>query len=747
MFGLLMKTLQANKVLPQISDTERQALEAGTVWIDGDLFSGNPDFTKMLTEPYSELSKEEMDYINGPVQQLCDMADSHQIAQTRIIPESVIQFMKDNGFFSLLIPKEHGGKDFSTLAISTVMMKVSAFSPIRLANGTYMPCFALTEPTAGSDAASILARCRVFKAEDGSVKLSLNFSKRYITLAPIANIISVAFKLEDPENLLGKGTHPGITVALLHRGTPGLTMGMHHQPIGEAFYNGPIVGENVVVDASAIIGGTANAGMGWKMLMEQLAGGRAVSLPAGAVAGIKGAAASAGAYAKVRQQFGMSIASMEGVQEKLAHIAGMSYLAEATRVFGCSSIDNGQQPPVVSAIMKAYMTEMAREIAIDALDVMAGAGVMQGPSNIIGRAYTCAPVGVTVEGANIMTRTLIVFGQGAIRCHPYALKVVHAIEQNNVPEFRKALLGWIGHVATNTVRTLVRGVTRGWSAGAPVGGATAKYYRRLAWASSRYAWLTDMALFGIGGKLKARGQITGRYADALAWQLMAISTLRRFEAEGSRQEDLPLVQYAVEYALTQVQKAFEGIYANFGKGLLGGVLRTVGALALRLNPVGTTPGDQLAQPCAQAILTLNDQYTRLSEFTPIPKAAATLAETQPGTSRLMFAFGQILKAESVINKIAAARRDAKYKGKIARGPWQQQVQDALQLGVISNAEADQIRVAEEARLAAIQVDTFTPQAFFNNDSVNGVPGFTNDVPPGRFDKPVTDNVVPLARVA
>ncbi|MEK6807127.1 MAG: acyl-CoA dehydrogenase, partial [Pseudomonadota bacterium] len=599
MFTALMKMMKAQKMLPQISDTERQALEAGAVWIDGEFFGGNPDFKRILSENYGKLNPEEQHFLDVTCDELCRLFDRHEVAKSRVMPREVLDFMKQKGFFGMLIPKKYGGLEFSKLAISTIMVKAGTVSGVvstfivitnslgaaelihhygteaqkshylpKLAKGDYIPCFGLTEPTAGSDAASIKAEGQVFKDGDGEIKIKLNFRKRYITLAPVANLISLACKLHDPANLLGKGVDAGITVVMLHKGTPGLTIGDHHDPIGEPFYNGPIIGKDVVVSAKQIIGGTEYAGQGWRMLMEQLAGGRMVSLPAGAIGAMKTIAAVTGPYSMVRQQFGIPIGRMEGVEDKVGKIAALTYAFDAARVFFVSAVDSGHPPPVVSAILKAYSTEVARELGVDSMDVFAGAGIMQGRNNILGTLYSSAPVGVTVEGANIMTRTLIVFGQGATRCHPYALKVVHAVEQDNVAAFRSNLLAWFGQFAMTVLRNLTRTLTRGWSAGSPVSGPTAKYYRRLGWAGTRYAQLTNLAMFFIGGKLKARGKLTGRLADALAWQLIATAALRRFEAEGRKAEDLPLLQYACEYSLAKVQQAFEGIYQNFDAPLV-----------------------------------------------------------------------------------------------------------------------------------------------------------------------------------
>ncbi|WP_334118366.1 acyl-CoA dehydrogenase [Limnobacter sp.] len=755
-FKAIMNGLIKAKAMPQISATERQALEAGTVWIDGQVFSGKPDFAKMFAEPYSKLNQRERDFIDGPVQQLCEMCDPHEIATTRIIPKQAVDFLASSGFYSFLIPQKFGGLEFSANAISTIMSVITAHSPLlstlvvipnslgaaelikhygtqaqkehylpRLATGEYLPCFGLTEPTAGSDAASILARGLVFKNAEGKVQIKLNFRKRYITLAPVANLISLAFKLHDPENLLGKGAEPGITVALVHRGTPGLQMGKHHQPIGDAFYNGPILGQDVVIDADEIIGGADCAGQGWRMLMEQLAGGRAVSLPAGAVGGVRAAAAASGAYARVRQQFGMPIAEMEGIQEKLAEIAAMAYLSEAARVYALSALDNGEQPPVVSAVWKAYLTELSREQAKNAMDVMAGAGVMQGPNNVIGRGYCSAPVAITVEGANIMTRSLIVFGQGAVRCHPYAFKIANALEANDLPTFSSALKGWIGHMVVNTSRLVGLTLTRGHMASTPKIDGVTPYLRKLAWASSRYSFLTDMALITVGGKLKARQQLTGHFADALGWQLLAISTIRRYVAEGEIKEDLPLVQYACEYALAKVQKAFESIYANFGNNAVGFVLRTVGYFSLRVNPIVGSGLDRLVPTVAKTITKSGAQLGRITGDLYMPKfnladldSDEVLANTT-GVKRLMAAFQAVQEAEVVQMKVMQARRSKL----VDKGSVQEMSEAALAKGIITVADKKLLDRANRLGLEAIMVDEFTPQEFFGDSSVTYAPGF------------------------
>lgn len=741
MFAALMKFLKARNLLPKISDTERQALEAGQVWIDGEIFGGNPDFRKMLAENYNKLTPEERAFLDGPTEEVCRMIDRYEVTRTRRAPEPVLAYLRKQGFFGLLIPKEYGGKGYSALLRSCVMAKLSPVSSIintyvlipnslgaaelilhygtdaqkqyylpRLASGEYIPCFGLTEPTAGSDAASIKAEGHVFKGVDGMPRIKLNFRKRFITLAPVSNLISVACQLHDPENLLGKGVHPGISVVLVHKGTPGLRIGDHHEPIGDPFPNGPIIGQDVVVPADSIVGGPAYAGQGWRMLMEQLAGGRAISLPAGAIGAMKSAMAVTGAYSMVRQQFGIPIGRMEGVEDKIGKIAALTYAFEGARVFACSAIDNGRQPPVVSAVLKAYSTEVARELGRDSMDIFAGSGVMQGPNTIVGTGYAAAPVAITVEGANIMTRTLIIFGQGAIRCHPYALNLVKAIENDDATAFRNNLLGWLGHFFASIGRSVVRTLTRGFSFGSPVPGATATYYRRLGWASARFAMLTDLAMSFIGGKLKRHGKLTGRYADALAWQFIAFSALRRFEAEGRNAEDLPLVQYACEYSLRQIQEAYEGIYANFNAPLVGLWMRTVGSWMLRLNPLARPLSDALSHNAAQTIDRYDEQYKRLVD------GVFQAPETHPGAGRLMKAFRLVTEARPTAKRVILAQRAKKLTPHLLPA---EAADEAVKAGIINAQEAQILKHALAARLEAIEVDVFTPSQFYVDLDKNG----------------------------
>src|SRR5262245_34641249 len=681
MFGWLAAAAKARDLVPRMSATEREALEAGTGWVDGDLFSGRPDFARILREPWPQLTPEEQAFLDGPVEEVCGLVDEWELNRRREFPPRVLPFLREHGFFGLVIPKEYGGRAFSALGCSAVFGKLTSRSlalsslvlipnsvgPAELiatygtedqkerylrplASGAEIPCFALTEPHAGSDAAAMRSQGVVFRTADGRLSIRLDFEERYITLAPIATLVGLAGKLRDPENLLGKGEEPGITCVLVPASAPGVSIGRRHDPMGVFFPNGPIAGRDVVVGVDDIIGGPAWAGRGWQMLMEALSGGRGVSLPAQSAAGVRVAALGVGAYAAVRQQFGMPIGRFEGIEEPLARIAGTSYLLDAARVFTCGAVDSGKKPSVVSAVLKYQATEALRRALLDAMDVLGGAGICMGPRNLLARGYTSAPIGITVEGANILTRTLIVYGQGAIRCHPFAQREMEALARGDGDAFVGAVVRHLLFLVRNLVRSALLGLTRGGLARSPVRGRTARYYRRLAWASATFATLSDLAMISLGSRLKRRGKLTGRFADALSWMYLALATLRRYEAEGRREEDLPLVQWAAEHALAHVQAAFEGIRRNFGTGLVGAVLRGPVALFGRLNPVGSPPSDRLGERVARLLMSPGPVRDRLAENLYVP------SDPRQALGRLQNAFRLVIEAAPVLDKIREASK-------------------------------------------------------------------------------------------
>jgi acyl-CoA dehydrogenase len=739
MFAWLAAAAKARDLVPRMSATEREALEAGTVWVEGELFSGRPDFARILREPYPQLTPEEQAFLDGPVEEVCRMVNEWELNQAREFPPEVLPFLRKHGFFGLVIPKEYGGRAFSALGCSAVFGKLTsrslALSSLvlipnsvgpaeliaaygtkdqkdgylpRLASGEDIPCFALTEPHAGSDAAAMRSRGVVFAGTDGRLYLRLDFQKRYITLAPMATLIGLAVKVQDPRNLLGKGEDVGITCVLVPASAKGVEIGRRHDPMGVFFPNGPIDGRDVVVPVDEIIGGPAWAGRGWQMLMEALSGGRGVSLPGQSAAGVRMAARGVGAYAVVRQQFGMPIGRFEGIEEPLARIAGTSYLLDAVRVFTCGAVDSGKKPSVVSAIAKYHATEALRRVLNDAMDVFGGAGICVGPRNLLARGYTSAPVGITVEGANILTRTLIIYGQGAIRCHPHAQQEMAALARGDGDAFVGAVVRHLVFLLRNLVRSALLGLTRGWLAMPPVSGPTARYYRRLAWASATFATLSDLAMITQGSRLKQRGKLTGRFADALSWMYLALATLRRYEAEGRRPEDLPLVEWAVGHSLAQVQAAFEGIRGNFEAPVLGWLLRGPVALFSRLNPVGTPPSDRLGARVARLLTTPGPVRERLGEGLYIP------TDPQEAVGRLERAFRLVSEAAPVIDKIRQATR----AGRLPKGAPEALTSAAREAGIIEASEAALVCEAVAAREDSIQVDSFSLAEYQRRDPVD-----------------------------
>ncbi|MBF2073785.1 MAG: acyl-CoA dehydrogenase [Synechococcales cyanobacterium C42_A2020_086] len=739
----LMRQLQARSVLPTISDTERAAIEAGTVWIEGEFFSGKPDFNRIRSEPYPTLSAEVQAFLEGPVEQVCRMATDWQIYQRHDLPPQVWDYLKQERFFGMMIPKFYGGLGFSNLDYSSVMVKLASRSFIhtatvgvtnslgpaklllnygtpaqkdyylpRLARGEEIPCFALTEPTAGSDAASITSQGVVFRGEDGQLYLRLNFRKRYITLGAIATLIGLAFKLADPENLLGKGEMVGITCALIPADTPGVILGKRHDPMGVPFYNSPIEGKDVVIPVDQIIGGVEQAGQGWKMLMQTLAAGRGISFPASCTGVAKFVARVTGAYATVRRQFGLPIGRFAGVQEPLARIGGFTYLMEAARLYTCGAVDSGKKPAIVSAIAKYQFTELARRIVNDGMDVLGGAGICRGPRNLLANLYTAMPIPITVEGSNILTRTMMIFGQGVIRCHPYLYAEVTALQQQDVVAFDRALWHHIGFVIRNGVRAVVLGLTRGRLARVP-SDPTARYYQKLVWASATFACLTELVLLRFGGSLKRHETITGRLADVLSWLYLGTATLRRFEAEGSPVADLPLVDWVLNYSLAQIQQGFEGVLRNLPLPMGRELLLT----AFRLNPIASDPADALGSQVAQRLQTPGPDRDRLTAGIYLP--------TQPdeALARLEQAFQLCDQAEAVFQRI----KDASRAGTLPTGKPNQLIRAAVAAGVITEADAERIAAAEAARDQAIQVDAFP----FNQQP------FQNQMPAALFQSDIT----------
>lgn len=737
--SVIMKGLTALKILPTISETEREALDAGTVWVDGEFFSGKPDFKKINSEVYPQLTTEEQAFIYGPVEEVCSMVDDWDVQRRKDLSPEVWDYLKQKGFFGMMISKEYGGLGFSNLACSIVLAKLVSRSPTlnvtvsvpnslgpakllshygteaqknyylpRLARGEEIPCFALTEPSAASDATSMTSSGVVFKGEDDQLYLRLNWKKRYITLVTISTLLGLAFKLRDPDNLLGKGEDLGITCALVPSNTPGISLGTRHDPLGVPFYNSPTEGQDVVVSIDQIIGGIDGAGQGWKMLMDSLASGRGVGLPAMSAGIAKLVTRVASAYSTVRKQFGLSLGRFEGIEEPLARIGGFTYMVDAAGIYICGAIDNGAKPSVISAIAKYHTTELARKITNDGMDILGGAGISRGPRNLLANIYIAAPIGITVEGANILTRTMIIFGQGLIRCHPYVQKEIESLNNGDLTAFDEALWGHIGWLVRNGFRSVMLSISRGYLAGSPVSGPTANYYRKLAWASASFALISDIAMASLGGALKRREKLTGRLADILSWMYLGLATLRRFEAEGRQQKDLPFVHWAMQEAFTQIQQGFDGIFKNMPVPVLGAILRGPVALWSRLNPIGTPPSDKLGHQIAHNLQEPGLQRDILTKDIYIPSS------TNEALGRLERAFLLSYKGEDVLKNIKEAIR----AGKLPKARPELLLEKALEAGIISDDEANLVRDAEEARLDVIQVDAFEPDEYLGKNIPN-----------------------------
>lgn len=730
----LMKLLDALNFLPAISETERTAIEAGNVWVDAELFSGKPDLNRLAAESYPELTDEEQAFLNGPVEELCAMVDDWSVFVRKGFTDEVWEYMREHRFFGLIIPEKYGGHEFSASAHSAIIAKLSSrCGPLattvmvpnslgpaellmhygtdeqkdhylpRLATGEEMPCFALTEPTAGSDAGSMTAEGEVFKGDDGELYIRLNFTKRYITLAAISTLIGLAFKLRDPENHLGKGEYPGITCALIPSDTDGIKLGRRHDPMGIPFYNCPIDGEDAVVSVDQIIGGPEQAGNGWRMLMESLGVGRGISLPAQSLGGAKVATRALGAYTAIRRQFGINIGRFEGIEEPMARIGGFTYLMEAARRYTCAGLDIGEKPSVVTAIAKYNFTELARKIINDAMDIQGGAGISRGPRNIFAHGYMSMPIAITVEGANILTRSLMIFGQGAIRCHPYAYDEIDALSRGDLKAFDDNFWKHVGHVGRNKARAILMSLSRGNIALSPVSGPAAKYYKKLSWASASFAFLADIALGSYGGGLKIKEKISGRFADILSWMYLATATLRRYDAEGQNKEDQIFFEWSMQYAFAQIQEAFDAIYREIKVPGLSWLFRGPVALWSRMNRIGSMPSDKLGHKVAQAMQRRGEQRDRLTDGIYIPD------DKEEALGRYEHAMKLLEEAEPVYKKIRVATK----KKELPKTQPRFVIDEALEKDIITEEEAERIRKAENARVDVVQVDEFTLDEYEN----------------------------------
>ncbi|MBE9548985.1 MAG: acyl-CoA dehydrogenase [Proteobacteria bacterium] len=720
-------------VLPTMSDTEREALEAGTVWWDAELFSGKPKWKKLLEVKKPELTDEEQAFMDGPVKTLCAMLDDWEIRQNNNLTEEIWDYLKKHRFFSMIIPKEYGGLDFSPFANSAVVMMVSSrnvtaavtimvpnslgpgelllhygtdeqknyYLP-RLASSEDIPCFALTAPAAGSDASGMPDEGVVCMGEfEGKevLGLSVTWDKRYITLAPVATVLGLAFRAVDPNGLLGSKEDLGITCALIPTSTPGVEIGARHIPVGSAFLNGPTRGNAVFIPMEWIIGGQARIGQGWRMLMQSLAAGRAISLPALGTAGGKSAAIFSGAYARIRRQFNMPIGYFEGIEEPLARIGGNAYRMDAARQLTLAALMEGEKPSVLSAILKQQLTDGNRLVINEAMDIHGGKGIIEGPNNYLASAYKATPVAITVEGANILTRSMIIFGQGAIRCHPWLLKEMESAADpdatQGLKDFDRALFGHVGFVISNKVRAFVLGVTSARWVRSPVQGPTARYYRQLTRMSAAFTFIADFVLATYGGSFKFKEKTSGRLADVLSHLYLASAVLKKFEDDGQPKEDMPLVHWAMQDSLYTMQTRLVGILRNYPLRYVGKLIRFV------IFPLGLPyegPRDTCGKHVARLLLTDNPSRDRLME-------GLYISEKEDATGLLMLAFAADRKAvvpeRALKNAFKQAVSITNYEDMIERG---------LETSIITQDQAELVRTAQSLAARVIAVDEFPADA-------------------------------------
>jgi len=723
------------KLLPSMSDTEREALEAGSVWWDGELFSGMPEWERLMSFPAPELSEEEQAFIDGPCEDLCRMLDDWDVCHERAdMPKEVWDYIIEHRFFAMIIPKQYGGLEFSAYANAMVIAKLASRSPTAsstigvpnslgpaelllhygteeqknhylpgLAAGTEIPCFALTSPQAGSDAASLIDSGVICKGKWNGKQITgirLNWDKRYITLAPIATVVGLAFKLYDPDHLIGDRDEYGITAALIPTDLPGVTVGRRHHPMTIAFLNGPTTGEDVFVPLDVIIGGQDMAGKGWKMLVELLSVGRAITLPSTAAGGGQAASYASGAYTKIRKQFNTSIANFEGVGEALARIAGRTYIMNAAVSVTAGAIDQGEKPAVPSAILKYHCTELGRKVANDTMDVHGGKALSMGPNNYIARGYMASPIAITVEGANILTRSLIIFGQGAIRCHPFVLPEMQAASDEDTDrgliDFDRAIFGHIGYAISNLARSFFLALTHAKFSRVPLNTPTRRYYQNINRYSAAFALASDFAMLTLGGALKKRELLSARLGDVLSSMYLASAVLKHFENEGRRATDLPLVEWSVRTLMYQAQEALHAFLRNFPNRWVATFLR---AFIFPRGRTYTAPSDELGRKVVELMTRSGEARERLS------RQAYTALE--PGNP-----LGQLQEALELAEKFSPMERrlrQAQKEGLIQSDYLGDQIAEAGRAGVIGKAEAAELHEYHAKVAALLAVDDFASE--------------------------------------
>ncbi|QXI35061.1 acyl-CoA dehydrogenase [Pseudomonas promysalinigenes] len=721
------------RTLPPMSQTEREAIEAGTVWWDGELFSGRPDWRTLLAYPAPKLTEEEQAFIDGPTQELCAMVSDWQIGQDLDLPPQAWDHIKQHGFFALIIPKEYGGKGFSAYAHSQVAMKLATRSgdlastvmvpnslgPAelllhygteeqrnyylpRLARGDEIPCFALTGPLAGSDAGAMPDTgiiCKGLWEGEEVLGLRLNWEKRYITLGPVATLLGLAFKAYDPQHLLGDQEELGISLALIPTDTPGVEIGKRHLPLGAAFMNGPNSGRDVFVPLSFLIGGQAMLGKGWMMLMNCLSVGRSISLPAVGTGAAKYTSLVTGQYANIREQFNVPLAAFEGIQESLARIGGNAWLMDSARLLTAKAVDLGEKPSVLSAILKYHLTERGRECIQHAMDVHGGKAIIMGPNNYLGRNWQGAPIFITVEGANILSRNLMIFGQGAIRCHPFVLKEMALAGREDQGQALKAfdelLIEHIMFAAGNAASTLVFNLGLGRLEAVPGDALSQGYFRALNRQAAAFALLADLSMLLLGGTLKRRERLSARLGDVLSYLYLSSAALKRYHDLGSPKHMQPLLRWALEESLGQAEKALDRLLDNFPKRLVGCALRV---LVFPFGRRHTGPSDELDAEVA-ALIGRSKGDPALEEL--LAGCFRPQADGDPVAA--------LQRATELLNEAAPLHKtlyQAVKEGRVQPAPGESLIDAAVQSGALQPDDGQRLHEAEHARRAVIDVDAF-----------------------------------------
>lgn len=726
--------VRAKRHAPKMSETEKEALQSGTVGWDGELFKGDPDWSKLLQYPKPTLTAAEQAFLDGPVNELCSMIDEWQMTQHDMkVPDAIWQFVKEKGFCGMIIPKEYGGLGFSATAHSAVLTRLGGLSVSiyvivsvpnslgpaellleygtqkqrdyylpRLATGQEIPCFALTGVDSGSDASNMFDYGVICKENvDGEevIGMRLTWNKRYITLAPVATLLGLAFRLFDPDHLMGDKDEIGITCALIPVQTPGVVIGRRHFPLNAVFPNGPTHGKDVFVPLDAIIGGFEMAGKGWNMLVERLAVGRAISLPSGAAGGAMLAMATSGAYTRIREQFGLPIGKFGGVQEHLARIGGLTYIMNATRLLTVSAIDRGEAPAVPSAITKYYVTEMGRLVINAAMDVHGGKGICMGPKNYLARGYESTPISITVEGANILTRSMIVFGQGAVRCHPYALAEMTALmnpdEKAGHKAFDKLMFAHLHYLMTNLARSFWYGLTSSRVVKVPKS-TVSGYYRSLERLSTNFALVSDTCMLVLGGLMKRKEKLSGRLSDVLSMMYMVSAVLKHFHDNQEPDEELPFVHWSCQHLMYIAQQQLDAILRNFPNRVIAGILR------IALFPLGrrfVKPGDRLVGEVSNLLIAPSELRTRLLSD------AYLVDDGKHIVGKLETALQQAQDLQNVIAKFNKAIKS----GKVTGMSYNERIDSAENQKVLTHKQAEALRAYNALREEIIAVDDFSDE--------------------------------------